>query len=305
MKEIKIYLSSFNKEVLYAYKKLKPNSELNGLLSFGTRKNDYTNMIITDRAKFNGLILDSGAYTLNNAKNSKNTITLRGYIAFCSVPKIYKSFDFVFNFDEDFTLDGFYENRENMNELEKAGINVVPVAHDYINECVDEIGYYIDRKYPIIALGFSEHKKRNKKKNIGIAVKRITNAGLNVHLLGVTQYSILSEYPIAYCDSSSWAQEGLFGNIIWWNNDKQSENKTSRIRFLDKENSADKHKVHIGNYLHRKKFESYIKENFGMTIDDLNGNNKEFNRQIVNIHFFVQLQDEIRKAHIRNGIVLN
>lgn len=301
---IKVYLSSFNLKVLLYYKSLYPDSELNVLLSFGTRSPDYYDMMFTHRSKINSLILDSGAFTKNFAdKKTAEKITLEGFIAFCSDENIRNTFDFIFNYDEDFNMDGFGTNQQNMMRINEAGIDVVPVAHDYTGERVKEIEYYIKKHYPIIALGASEHKKKDALNNISIAVNKIVGAGLKVHLLGYTSMKVLGQLPIHYCDSSSWGQEGKFGNILWMNPYKG--NTGDRVRFLDREDTADKWAYHIGNYPWRKPFEKYLKDQLGFSLKDVTGHDKDFNRQIANIHYFVQFQDEVRKQHLKNKIVIN
>lgn len=175
---IKIFLASFNKKVLMAYKKNHPNSEVNVLLSFGTRHNDYMDMMTTNKQFISGLILDSGAFS-KNFSHSQEDITLPGFISYCK--HFGKHFDYIFNYDEDFRMDGFETNLLNMRKIEKAGIKVVPVVHDYISAIVPEVEYYIKKKYPIISLGYSEHKRKNREANIQLAVSKITGAGLKVH----------------------------------------------------------------------------------------------------------------------------
>ncbi|MCP4022499.1 MAG: hypothetical protein GY729_11715, partial [Desulfobacteraceae bacterium] len=184
------------------------------------------------------------------------------------------------------------------------GIPCVPVIHDYLAVVFDEIGYYLQKQYPLIALGYSEHKMKEGKKNIQYAVNRIVNAGSKVHLLGISSYEILADTPVHYCDSSSWAQEGIFGNVLWRNPNKPGENKTDRIRFIDREDSHKRHTNHIGNYKYIDEFQRYLKDQLGMTLLDLCGHDKEFNRQLVNVHFFVKLQGDVRKAHLQKGIIL-
>ncbi|MBF0230045.1 MAG: hypothetical protein HQK63_10755 [Desulfamplus sp.] len=57
MSGINIYLSSFTDKALIAYKALHPESEMNILLSYGTRKNDYKNMVIRHYTDFKNLEL--------------------------------------------------------------------------------------------------------------------------------------------------------------------------------------------------------------------------------------------------------
>lgn len=306
MMGIKIFLSSFTYKALLAYKELYPKSEMNILLSYGTRSPDYYEMINSSRNMINELICDSGAFTKNFASaKTAAKISLDGFISFCKQPRVKESFNFFFNYDEDFRVSGFETNLRNMLKMEENGIEVVPVVHDYLGDHFDEIGYYLDSKYPIIALGYSEHKIKNKKENIVNVVNRIVTAGAKVHLLGISSYDILTDIPVHYCDSSSWAQEGKYGCILWWNLNKSCENKTDRIRFLDRDNSHECHKQHIENYSDKESFLKYLNDNLNMTLVDLYGHDKEHNRQLVNVHFFVQLQDELRKAHKQKGFKIN
>lgn len=300
---IKLFLASFNEKCLLEYKKRYPASEVNVLISFGTRHNDYLRLMTTSRHLMSGLILDSGAFS-KNFSNSTEYITLPGFIAYCK--HLAKYFDFVFNYDEDFQMDGFETNQINSQKIKKAGIETVPVVHDYIGAKVPEIDYYIKKTYPIIALGYSYHKKKNAIANITSAVSKITGAGHKVHLLGYTSPSVLGKLPVHYCDSSSWAQEGMYGNILWWNPKKKGENKTDRVRFLDKE---DTHKKwpnhHIGSYKYRKDFEKYLMDELELSMIDLYGHKKEFLRQIANVHYFVGIQEEIRKMHKVRGFKMD
>ena len=299
---IKIFLATFNERTLLEYKKLYPDSEVNVLLSYGTRSNDYYRMMTTNRNHISGLILDSGAFS-KNFSNSQKDITLQGFITYCK--HFGKHFDYIFNYDEDFNMDGFETNLMNMRKLEKAGIKVVPVVHDYIGSKVREIDYYIKKKYPIISFGYSEHKKKNKHANIAFAVKKIVEAGLKVHLLGLTHPSILGKYPIHYADSSSWGQEAMYGNIIWWNPSRQSEDKTDRVRFIDRNDTTKRWSHHIENYPDRKAFETYLKDEFNFSIIDVYGHNKEYKRQIANVHYFVKAQYEVRKMHLKKGFKMD
>jgi hypothetical protein len=293
-----MYLSSFTENILNEYKKRRSDTELNVLLSFGTRADDYMKMIKS--SYINSMALDSGAFTKYFSRTAATTnITLKGFIGYCEYLK--NQFELIFNFDENFYLDGFETNMRNMLEIENAGITVVPVVHDYIGVVFDEIQYYLEKQYPVIALGFSEHKRTNRVKNITRAVNKIVSGGSKVHLLGLTSPDILGVLPIHYSDATSWTQEGMFGNVIWWNPYKTAINKTDRVRFLDKENSASIHNDHIENYPSRKALEKYLKDELDMDILDMYGHEKDLNRQIANVHHFVKLQDIIRQMHKQKG----
>lgn len=198
--EFKLFLSSFMFKTLIDYKKLRPDSEMNILLSFGTRKADYKNMVITNRNMINSLICDSGAYTKNNAQDKKTAakISLDGYISFLRQPLIRNSFDFAFNYDQDFNKTGFETNYRNMKKIEENGILVVPVVHDYKAQVINEIDIYLRDNYKIIGLGSSQDKMKNRKINISNAVNHIVNGGSKTHLLGITSYDILKDIPVHY-----------------------------------------------------------------------------------------------------------
>jgi hypothetical protein len=299
---IKIFFATFNEKILLEYRKLFPDSEVNALLSYGTRSKDYHRMMTTNRHLISDLILDSGAFSKNFSKSTEE-ITLRGFITYAKY--FGNHFNYIFNYDEDFNMDGFETNLLNMRKLEKAGIKVVPVVHDYIGQKVREVDYYIKKKYPIIALGFSDHKKKNKLANIGSAVNKIVGAGLKVHLLGLTPPSILGKFPIHYADSSSWAQYGMYGNIAWWNPNKNSMDKTDVVRFIDRSDTHIKWNKHIENYPDRKDFEKYLKDVLKLSIVDVYGHRKDYNRQIANIHYFVKAQDKVRQMHIKKGFKMD
>jgi hypothetical protein len=230
---IKIYLSSFKLDILLAYKELYPNSEINVLISYAMRDKDFSEMMGKNRDKISSLILDSGAFTKNAIKNREiaEAIDIQGFKAFCLANNNKSCFDFIFNFDEDFSDHGFEVNYRNQLELQNAGIDVVPVVHDYLAE-TEELDVYLKEKYPIIALGFSKMNKNAK--NILAISKKIKDAGLEVHLLGKSSYSELQKVRnVDYNDSSNWAQATRFGFIYYWNRHRPKGKEEDTIRFKD------------------------------------------------------------------------
>ena len=284
-------------EVLLEYKKQHPEAELNALLSYGTRESNYPQMLITHRDKIGSLILDSGAFTKNISQSDRTAgITLPGYMAYLKYN--YKYFDFAFTYDQDFNLDGFDTNYPIMKKIITAGYPVVPVVHDYIGEERDEISVYVEERHPIIALGYSKHKKQNAIENIKKAIKPILAAGLKIHLLGLTSLEVHSNVPVHYSDSSSWAQEGLYGCTVWFNPNRVDKNfGQSRMYFKDRDKSSRDKATILDNHPDREVFLEYVNSQLGLTYEDLYGHFCDFNRQLVNVHYFIQLQDKIREIH--------
>ncbi|MCB2141203.1 hypothetical protein KQH27_00680, partial [bacterium] len=248
---IQIFQSSIKLAPLLKYKSYEhfKYSEVNILASFGTRSSEYNELLINHRDKFHEAVLDSGAFTINNSRNlaAIDRLDLNGFKTFCKhLPS--GLFKFIISYDEIFTPDGFERNWENTLELEESGIYVVPVIHDYTSKVFDETGFYLSRGYDLLAPGWA----RDKRKNVANLVRRITQTGCKVHLLGESSYKVLKDLPVNYCDSSNWAQAVVFGYIYYWNEDDpnrdpQKDDMTDKIRFRDKENPSLKPGYYYGS----------------------------------------------------------
>lgn len=295
--QIKIYLSSFSFDILAEYRKMFNDAEINILLSYGTTSSDYYSMIETNRSMINSLILDSGAFSLNNIEGSNGKpINIDGFIEYCKT--FQGQFDFIFNFDEDFNLNGFEKNYKNQKKIEAAGIKVVPVVHDYIGEEVAELDEYL-KSYDLISLGFSEHK--NDKQKLAATVLKIKQAKKKVHLLGVSAYNRLKNLPVDYSDSSNWAQGQIFGFMYYWNAKNTPNDPELTLRFKDFEPNKSDSKKYLDGSLYFGEIMEYLKNELGITYQNLYGQNATFYRQLVNTHYFVKMQDRVREAHIANG----
>jgi len=307
MDQIQIYLSSFRAKSLMLYRSYPhfEDSEVNILGSYGTANSDYHQVLYEHPELFNNAILDSGAFTINNPNNKSvnNRLTLEGFKVYSKHTK--DKFKFIINYDEDFTTNGFEKNHENLKELEKAGIAVIPVIHDYEAENFDEIDFYLRHGYDLIALGYAVHKKSKVKES----VKRITKYGCRVHVLGITAYDDLKDLPVHFCDSSNWTQAVMFGYIYYWNEKKKLkkqsvQDKTDTIRFWDKDDQDGKPGYYYNDYPFKSDLDHYLKKLFGFTWVDLYGPEKHVNREVVNIHYHVFLQHKLREYHQRNNIFL-
>lgn len=305
MEKIQIYISSFRQKSLLLYNNNPhfQNSEVNILGSYGTANSDYYRVLYEHQKLFNNAMLDSGAFTINNPKNKSvnNRQTLDGYLGYCIFTN--KKFKHIINYDDDFTTSGFEKNHENLKKLEKSGISAIPVIHDYEAENFDEIDYYLRHDYNLIALGYNEHKKSKFAK----AVKRITRNGCKVHVLGITSFKDLKDLPVHYCDSTNWTQAVAFGYIYFWNDKKKGcnpleDDMTDTIRFWDKDEQIRKPGYYYDDYPFKSDLDHYLKEMFGFTWVDLYGPDKHVNREVVNIDYFVTLQEKLRQYHKRNDV---
>lgn len=204
---MRIYLVGLTLDALMAYNQKFPDLKPNALISYANANKQTHHLLVTHRDKLDGIILDSGCYTLWKAKKIKDpALTLHGYRAYAlSTAHL---FDFLFNFDSDFSEDSFEHNFTNQIILEMAGLKPVPVVHDIYGE---EIDHYIERKYPIIALGSVQITGEGE---LSYACSRLRGTCAKIHLFGNTAYPFLGRYKIWSCDSSTWGQAAGRGYIL-------------------------------------------------------------------------------------------
>lgn len=291
---MKIYNSSISVDIVRKYRKFFPDIRINVLRSFAVLDNDVALLCKRYRPHIGGLILDSGTWTLNQAPSAlAANITVDKYIAYLRTAAKY--FDFCFNFDSNFEPNGFNENYANQLKIESSGFCPVPVVHDIVGK---EIQTYIDRNYQRVALGSRQIKTLATLQKVML---KFAGTGIKVHLFGQTSFDLLANAPIHSCDTAMWAREGGWGKIRYWNPLKEGENKTDRI-YLEEYVSADPNEgIAFSKYPYRKEFEEYLWDTFKLKYDDLIGKDRSINKQLVNTHYFVQLEGIITDIHKKKG----
>jgi hypothetical protein len=246
----------------------------------------------THRDKIGSIILDSGTWTLNHKKSDAGIrITLEGYKNYAKA--FGHLFEFYFNFDSNFTDEGFGENIFNQIRLEEAGLHPVPVIHDIYE---DEIPYYIEKKYPLVALGSAQITDIY---SLEMVVDRLQRAGIQIHLFGNTSFDFLSTLPIFSCDSTSWMARSAHGFIRYWNPHNKGLNKTDEIYLEEYLNALDKKKITISGYPFRKDLEEFLGKELELTIEDLYRD--KFNQWLVNTHYFAELEKRLNEIHRKKG----
>jgi len=292
---MKIYHSDLNTKVMLKYKQLQPNRELRALISFGKRDAHHANLLLKYRNELDGLIMDSGTFTLNsNPKKYRAGINFRGYMSYLRL--FADKVDFYFNFDEDFSPGGFEMNFRYQVDLENAGYNPVPVIHDCYGP---EIQTYIHRGHKLVAIGSGELARAGLDELRHI-VDLLYRNGIRVHFLGCTQYEKLAYLPVYSADSTTWNRTGTSGRIFYWNPQKMGYNKLDKIAMDDKPPKRLT-KLHIRNYPFRPQLEEYLGRELDLDINDLLGKKRHFNRALVNLHYFVLLEELINQKHQEQG----
>ena len=290
-----IYHSSLSKEAAIRYKQVKPTEKLHALVSYGRQDNDARNFLVTDPNLLDGLIMDSGTWTLNqNYAKNKDKITLKGYAAYTK--NFEDKLDFYFNFDEDFTRDGFETNYSNQLKLERESLQPIPVVHDCYS---DEIQQYIDRGHKLIAIGSGELKHASLD-DLRMIVEKPYRAGVKVHFLGCTSFEKLAYIPVYSCDASTWGHVSARGFVFYWNPLKIGYKKIDEISFYGKPPKR-LIKTTIDDYPFKKQFVAYLRSELNFSIDDLRGKENRANRDVANLHFFAQLEKIINQKHKEQG----
>jgi len=288
-----IYHAGITAKIVRAYAQINPKAKLDALLSYGIKNMHTASLLFQDRHLVGNVACDSGTWTLNqNPAKYRDTITLKGYSGY--LRNLASKFEFYFNFDDDFSAGGFENNLWNQLRLEEQGLRPVPVIHDCYSK--EEVGYYIDHGYEMVAIGSGELKMQ------GVTeLNRITEKfhakGIKVHFLGCTEYLKLANTPVYSCDSSSWGQKGTKGYILYWNPEKPGEDKTDAIDFV-----ANQHgRVFYKDYPFLWDLEEHIESRLGLPIEALAGRENIFNRILATIDYFVQLEDLIAQRHKQLG----
>jgi hypothetical protein len=285
-----------------------PDAKLNVLLSYGLRNSDTAGFLKTHHDRIGDLILDSGAFTLNNAKSQKikDKITLPGYAAF--LKRFGSSFLFAFNYDANFGHDGFYENAENMQFLiEQGNKNIVPVMHAYTCEEADR---FITDGNKLVAMGFSPEGKKNRKNIRGFS-EYFHEHGVKVHALGATNWKVLADTPVAYADSSSWVQYGKFGTVVFWNDSKAVVTGTGQTDYSecceayyfydDASKPRKSNKVYYDQLPETHPLPQFVEKHLKCDWFDLLNKKATDLRTMLNIHFFQKLQEKVTEHHTNNG----
>lgn len=290
---MRIYLSGLSKRLLLKYRELFPRTKLSILRSFGRPNRENYDFMKNLREHINSLILDSGVYTKNvSTSESRKYITLINYIDY--LKDFGKYFDFYFNFDDDFSSQSFDNNWSHQLKIEAAGLNPIPVLHDIDGQ---EADFYIEKGYKIVAIGSEQSRNLGKLTPI---VYKLHSAGIKVHLFGVTKYNYLSSLPVYSCDSSTWTQAGDRGYILYWNSKKSGKDKTDKINLPDYHDDQ-RGNIYFNDYEYVKDLKIYLKEYFDLKYEDLIGPKWQYNRRIVNTHFFIEIERLVTEEHTRKG----
>ena len=285
-------------DVILHYKALCPFAKINLLRAYGKPSHENSLIFGKYRHLIHKIILDSGAWTKNNAKNPAFDITLDGYIQY--LKKVYTYFDFVINYDCDFNKDGFETNFSNQRAIEEAGFEIGSVVHNLQG---GELDFHIERRPKIINIGSNELVRPNYNLLYPI-FRKCFDAGIKIHTLGSVRYNPYAFMPVYSCDTSNWNQAGGRGYMYWWNPKKSGVDKTDQVYFEDNHPLIENH-IYFGQYEYREDLEVYLWNDLQLTYTDLMGHDRFVYRRLVNLHYYVELEKRMTRKQRELGFVFD
>ena len=175
---------------------------------YAIRKNTALAEYIRDNSE--EILIDSGAHSFQKGKKVdwvKYTQEFADFIKKYDRPNVIGYFEM----DVD-NIIGYEKVLELRKILENVSDKIIPVWHynrgidDYIQMCKDYAG-------KIIAItGFRGAEIRDDQYLMFVKVAK--KYGCKVHCLGMTRTDVLDKVAFDYVDSSSWLQNGVYGNIV-------------------------------------------------------------------------------------------
>jgi len=297
---MRINPAALNTQVSTAYNKLLPDRPLYALRAFSHRNNDDQLLRTTHRSQLASLDWDSGTYYMHNDDGfplefedmPRKRVTFNGYLNYLECFRDH--YDRIYNFDCDFSDDGFDTNIYYQKRLEDAGFDPVPVIHSIHGY---EIDYYIDQGYEDVALGSPQITNFG---TLSYVMNKFKGTKIRIHLFGNTKFDFLTNFPIYSCDSSVWAQAARFGEVAWWNPWKPGPNKTDRV-YIEEYYQEKPKRNSISTYRHKIELLEYLDRELGITMNDLLGLEGSLYKQLVNIHHYLNLQDIVNHIHREKG----
>jgi hypothetical protein len=294
-----IYHASLSLRVLKMYWDIF-RERLNVLISYAYISEETVELLTTFRHMVLKIVFDSGAWS--KVSGAASHLSLQGLIGYLLEGNNASRYHLYFNFDTDFSDNGFDRNIANQIRMEDAGLHPVPVVHNLFD---GEIDYYVNcGKYDCVALGSSQITNFD---DFAYAVYRIKkgNPNIKIHWFGGSRYEWLCKLPIASCDTTSWAMTGKFGGINFWNPHLSGLNKTHSIYtagVIKDDLGPSEH--HYVTYKWRDEVDKYLKDTFGLVYGDLCGYDATINMMLVNLRFYVEQEKRINDERLRRDIPL-
>lgn len=295
---IKVFVSSPSIVHIQEFAKRVSNYKPNVLITFyGMDK--PTRYTKTNRHLIGELMLDCGAFSLHQKyKNCPMEEKKRASQELFEAYKVYtevaqEQYDHVISMDDRFDLESMEHNLERLHELEEESVRAIPVIHNIYDDY--EIAYFIDHGYKMVAIGQCEG--RDDLRVLHPVVDRFAQAGVKVHLFGMTTPKLINHVPAYSCDSKTFLDYGTRGQILFWNQENKGLDKTDVIYFPQFQETPPKEKgCYYHEYKHLEAFKRYIAHNLDLDFNELLGPKHDFYRELVNMLYFAHVEYEVNNS---------
>ncbi len=300
---MKIFQSWMGRNEIALYNELFPKEPLNILISYAHAKGEVIRSIyvLKERGEIAELAMDSGTYTVKTKGVARYPhVTSEGYLSYMS--DHHQFFDMVFNFDEIHDPSGFDINYAHQLDLDAAGVPVIPVVQDVLGD--EEIRTYLGDGSEIMALGSSQIRKPE---DLDIVFGKLAGTGSRIHLLGKTEYKFLIQGPLYSADSSSAIQYQKKGCLLFWNDHREADENGDKTDIINMEiYFEDKNKlpgIPKSEYRYRQEFDDYLKDNFGITLNNFTQGKTQRNLMIkvINMRYYKILEKKVEAYHRKKG----
>jgi len=254
---------------------------LNILISYNFLPGNAYKLTKLYRHMIDSLALDSGAYSVYTGKANVTPSEYRRYIR-----RFGHLFDVIFSLDKDFNnpYDNFTTQYYLQMELPEQVRKPIPVIHDPVDP-FGEFKTYADDGHTYIAIGSGKpvpDKVLHKMKTEYPDVK--------IHMFGKLNRKMLLEHKPYSADASTWAIAAGNGCFYYWD----EEEKKEYTIYVGDSDKTPPGKKHFNQFQNREGLEKFLREKFGWTFKDLLSGPVE-NKRILNLYFFRQLEDLLKK----------
>lgn len=293
-----LFQSSLSNDILEQLAIVRPDIKINVLKTFSDVTNDKINIAYNRPKNLNRLILDSGTFTLNNTgAKTISFVTKKLYKQF--LHRHIHKYDWCFNFDEHHGNDGTETNVANQLYFEHHGLGVIPVIHNLSTE----VEYYCKNsaRYPLVAIGSMKQKKM---KDVKAAVGALYHKHVAVHLFSVGPFTNMFDIPVYSSDSTSYMKWSNLRRMCYFDtiDTNVKKNKGNGYEFkisLDSFNKRDKpNKEYYKNDPRHKLYQNWLSEHLGLTIDELQIQDKML---MANSYYYWFLEQLITSIHTSKG----
>ena len=238
------------------------------------------------------ILLDSGGFTTVKMNTADKNLMRSSFYQFIKNNNelLDESFKCVFAFDDLSRGHVFSDNLQMFEDQHCSYPKIVPVIHNILDGS-KEIEAFAKFNPPTMAIGKCKYKTTLK--YLIPAVSKIKSFGCRCHLLGVTDFSVLSRVGIDSCDSTSWMHDSNVGVVRYFGK-KNNTPFIAMIYFPRFHNQIRKGTVLLKNFEFKDDFLSTMKSVLKIEFNDFYNNNQLESRQLANIYYTLEMEKYLR-----------